>query len=150
MQRPLWADPLTSQGDPALRKPTLSAPCTTPIKAPCSRSQFPDLPPFSHYWGQPSNSHLGMVICCPGLMLSTPQRHSSSELLSEELHKWMINDRNLTTLTLPSTYLCLITSLTEVLRIMRLEKTLMIISSIKNWGNWGSETLADFPEAILC
>lgn len=34
-------------------------------------------------------------------------------------HEWMINDRNLTTLILLSTYLCLITSLTEVLRITR-------------------------------
>lgn len=34
-------------------------------------------------------------------------------------HEWMINDKNLTTLILLSTYLCLITSLTEVLRITR-------------------------------
>lgn len=132
--------------------PSLCLPCTTLITAPCSRSPF--LPHLlspnargraaeqRNTWARPTDS-------CPGLMLSNPQRHWHDSC--SQKNSWMINDGNLTTLILLSTHICLM--MYEPHRssenYKRLERTFSVTSFPERWGNWGSETLADFPEAIL-
>lgn len=116
----LWNDPLLAQGARAHSKPTLPRrlPCTALMTTPCSCSPFPPhllAPEARGRAGEQRNTWARPTDSCPGLMQSDPQRHwhySCSQNSS-----WMINDRDLTTLILLSTPICLMMyGLTEVLK----------------------------------
>lgn len=65
---------------------------------------------------------------------------------------WMINDRNLASLTLLATHFCLITNRSRRCSgtYGRLEGTWIVIFSPERWGRRGSVRLVDFPKAVAC